>query len=62
MHKIRFLVKVYGWVWWCSVNQSCPTLCDPMDCSMPGLLSLTISWSLPKFMSIASDMWVGMCL
>ena len=21
-----------------SVTQSCPTLCDPMDCSMPGLL------------------------
>ena len=20
----------------CSVAQSCPTLCDPMDCSMPG--------------------------
>jgi len=19
----------------CSVSQSCPTLCDPMDCSMP---------------------------
>ena len=23
-------------VWSCSVAQSCPTLCDPMDCSMPG--------------------------
>ena len=22
----------------CSVSQSCPTLCDPMDCNMPGLL------------------------
>ena len=21
---------------YCSVGQSCPTLCDPMDCSMPG--------------------------
>ena len=21
---------------WCSVAQPCPTLCDPMDCSMPG--------------------------
>ena len=20
----------------CSVAQSCPTLCDPMDCSLPG--------------------------
>ena len=23
-----------------SVAQSCPTLCDPMDCSMPGLPAL----------------------
>ena len=22
---------------YCSVAQSCPTLCDPMDCSMPGV-------------------------
>ena len=34
-------------------NQSCLTLCDPMDCSTPGPPSLTISRSLPKFMSIA---------
>ena len=39
-----------------SVAQSCPTLCDPMDCSLPGLLSLTITWSSPKFMSIESVM------
>ena len=37
-----------------SVAQSCPTLCDRMDCSTPGLLSITISWSLPKPMSIES--------
>ena len=38
----------------CSVAQSCPTLCDPMDCSMDQApLSLTISRSLLKFMSIA---------
>ena len=22
--------------WVCEVSQSCPTLCDPMDCSLPG--------------------------
>ena len=22
--------------WWCLVTQSCPTLCEPMDCSPPG--------------------------
>ena len=23
-------------IMWCEVAQSCPTLCDPMDCSLPG--------------------------
>ena len=41
---------------WCSVIKLCLTFCNPMDCSMPGFLSLTISWSLPKFMSIKSMM------
>ena len=35
----------------CSV-QSCLTLCDPMDCSMPGLPSITNSRSSLKLMSI----------
>ena len=26
--------------YYCSVTQSCPTLCDPMDCSTPGSLVL----------------------
>ena len=26
----------------CSVAKSCPTLCNPIDCSMPGALSFTI--------------------
>ena len=25
-----------GLYYWCSVAQSCPTLCDPIDCSTPG--------------------------
>ena len=29
-----------------SVTQSCPTLCDPMNCSMPGLL---VHHQLPEF-------------
>ena len=36
----------------CLVAQLCPSLCDPMDCSMPGSLSITNSWSLLKLMSI----------
>ena len=35
----------------CSVTQSCPTLCYPMDCRTPGF-PFTISWSLLKLMSI----------
>ena len=44
------------WVQFSSVAQSCPTLCNPMDCSTPGSLSITSSWSLLKFMSIKSVM------
>ena len=40
----------------CSVPHSCPTLCDPMDCSKPGFLSFTISPSLLKLMSTGSVM------
>ena len=35
-----------------SVTQSCPTLCDPMNHSTPGTLSITNSWSLLKLMCI----------
>ena len=32
------LTSCDSWVWVseCEVAQSCPTLCDPMDCSLPG--------------------------
>ena len=39
-----------------SVAQSCPTLCDPMDCSTQASLSITNSQSLLKLMSIKSVM------
>ena len=29
----------------CSVTQSCPTLCDPMDCSTPGF---PVHYQLPE--------------
>ena len=34
----------------------------PWTAAYQAFLSLTISQSLSKFMSIASDMWVGVCL
>ena len=41
--------------WFSSVTQSCPTLCDPMDCSTPGF---PVHYQLPEFklMSIESVM------
>ena len=39
-----------------SVAQSCPTLCDPMNPSMPGLSVHHQLWSLLKLMSIESVM------
>ena len=39
-----------------SVAQSCPTLCDTMNRSMPGSLSITNSQSLLKLTSIESVM------
>ena len=34
-HQSLSFYEVFG-KYCCSVAQSCPTLCDPMDCSMPG--------------------------
>ena len=43
--------KAYNWDFdLLSVTKSYPTLCDPMDCSMPGFLILHY-WSLLKLMS-----------
>ena len=39
-----------------SVAQSCPTLCNPMDCSTPASLSITNFRSILKLMSIKSVM------
>ena len=38
-----------------SVAQPCPTLCDPMDCSTPGFLSITNSQSCSN--SCSSSQW-----
>ena len=39
----------------CSVTQSCPTLCNPMDCSTPGL---PVYHQLPEFTQTHVH-WVG---
>ena len=57
---IHFPIILSGNVWivpqFNSVTQSCPTLCDPVDCSTLASLSITNSWSPPKPMSIESVM------
>ena len=49
-------IYICNYVLYFSVAQSCPTLCDPLDCRTPGFPVLHISQSLLKFMSIESVM------
>ena len=39
----------------CSVAKSCPTLCDPMDCSMPGFPVLHWQWDVIR--SLVGGFW-----
>ena len=53
-------IPFYGWVglhcvYMSSVAQLCRTLCDPMDCSTPGLL---VHHQLPEFIQ-THVLWVG---
>ena len=51
----KMLNITYHSVPFSSVTQSCSTLCDPMDCSTPGLL---VHCQLPKFTQ-THVLWVG---
>ena len=60
-HKCaRMWILTYAYIgickFCCSVAQSCPSLCDPMACSMPGFPVLHYLLSLLKLMSIESVM------
>ena len=48
--------------WCCSVAELCPTLCDLMNCTLPGSLSSSISQNLLKFMSTESVMLFNHCI
>ena len=43
---VKFRRQCLYWVQFSSVAQSCPTLCNPMNCSTPGLL---VHHQLPEF-------------
>ena len=58
-HPIHLTSINFTLVQFSSVAQSCPTLCDPMNCSMPGLpvhhqllesTQTPVHWLLPLFM------------
>ena len=52
---LRFLLYIFqNFIHFSSVAQSCLTFCDPVNCSMPGILSVINSQSLPKLKSIES--------
>ena len=44
--RITFLKK--GWIW-VLVAQSCPTLWDPMNCSLPGSQARKLEWVVTSF-------------
>ena len=52
---ITVLIVVIMWWWWCSVTQSRPTVCYPMDSSTPGFPGLHY---LQEFAQIRVH-WVG---
>ena len=52
---LNFVRESFYSVQFSSVTQSCPTFCDPMNCSMPGL---PIHHPLPKFTQTHVH-WVG---
>ena len=49
-HKSSSIIVIEIKVCWAKLSQSCPTLCDPMDCSLPGstvrgiLQARTLEW------------------
>ena len=51
-HRTR---RVSGFIKFSSVSQSCPTLCDPMDCSMPGF---SVYHQLPELTQTHVH-WIG---
>ena len=55
MHFSDLINILYICCYCCSATKSCPALCNPMDCSTPGLPVLHHLQSLLRFMSIDCD-------
>ena len=58
------MVTVCAYVCACSVSQPCLTLCDPIDCSLPGssvhgiFQARILEWVAISYKSIFSKAWV----
>ena len=55
----KVYITFFFWVYttfthYCSVSKSCPTLCDPMDYSMPSFPAFSISWSFSSVQLLSS--------
>ena len=51
-YDTKVYMCIYIYIYSCSVAKSCPTLCNPMNCSMPGFPVLHYLPEFLKFMSI----------
>ena len=60
---VFFCVNVVRFCKWSEVTQSCLTLCDPMDCSLPGpsvhgiLQARMLEWVTISFSRGSSQLW-----
>ena len=54
-HLVNIRVMIWTCIHCCSVTNSCPILCNPMDCSMPGF---SVLHYLPEF-SQTHVHWIG---
>ena len=55
LYNLNIFTNYFSSVQFISVAQSCPTLCDPMNCNMPGL---PVHQQLPEFTQTHVH-WVG---
>ena len=60
-NRLRHWMKCSIYKWVSEVAQSCPTLCDPMDCSLPGssvhgiFQAIVLEWITISFSRVSSQ-------
>ena len=46
---VVWVLHIFAWKWKVKVTQSCPTLCDPMDNTVHGILQAILEWAAFPF-------------